>query len=216
MISLLKSDFGFSRRKLDDGKLDDGKLVRGMLEPWVVRTAKKFTVAFYPGNDATSVKKTGVDTLYIPQSSQFPVVDAVIVSAKGDATLIQVTVSAEHKPKAEAVQALLDKLEENELKVKSFVWVVDMSSGLKKKQGTSGLGVADTYNALPQYLCRIGAQMCWVKSVNSTAVCFPISSSERTADDILKHIKEEVDAKATKVTNVASINGTQGDPYIFE
>ena len=87
VISLLKSDFGFSRRKLDDGKLDEGKLVRGMLEPWVVRTAKKFTVAFYPGNDATSVKKTGVDTLYIPQSSQFPVVDAVIVSAKGDATL---------------------------------------------------------------------------------------------------------------------------------
>ena len=37
VISLLKSDFGFSRRKLDDGKLDDGMLVRGMLEPWVVK-----------------------------------------------------------------------------------------------------------------------------------------------------------------------------------
>ena len=61
-----------------------------------------------------------------------------------------------NKPTAHAVQSLLKMLKKNELKGESFVWVVDMSSGLEKKQGTSGVAVA-AYDRLPQYLCRIGA-----------------------------------------------------------
>ena len=91
-----------------------------------------------------------------------------------------------------------------------------MSSGLKKKQGKSDSTVA-AYDALPQYLCRIGARMCWVKKKKSPkAVCFPISSSERTADGILKHVKKEVDDTAPKVTNVDSVDGTEKRPYFFE
>ena len=59
--------------------------------------------------------------------------------------------------------------------------------------------------------------MCWVKKKESLkAVCFPISISEQTADGILEHVKKEVDDRATKVTNVASVAGTQEHPYIFE
>lgn len=207
VISLLKSDFRFSRRKLDGG----------MLEPWEIRTAQKFTVARYPGDDATSVVPTGVDTLYLPQSSQFPVVDAIIVSATGVATLIQVTVGNDHKPKASSVKDLFGKLAKNKLKIESFVWVVDTSSELNTKQATID-GTVAKYNKLDQYLCRIGARMCWVmkkKSDKSTAVCFPISSSE-TADDILEHVKKEVDPKATKMSTFKSVDGTQNKPYIFE
>eukprot|EP00760_Papus_ankaliazontas_P021022 PhM_4_TR18626/c3_g2_i3/m.27288 len=118
----------------------DSMFSTGKLEPWKIRTACNTwnTVSHYPGNDATNVKPTGEDTLYIPQSSTFPVVDAIIVSASGAATLVQVTIANDHKPKSDNVDDLFKKLANNGLNIESIVWIVDTGSGLKTTQGTVG------------------------------------------------------------------------------
>ena len=160
----------------------------GPLEKWKYPTTLP-TVVNFSGEkfeDMDIVVSLTQPALQLPRSPQFPIVDAVLVSGTA-ATLIQVTVAKEHHPTYEQMKNVFGKLKIAGVTAATLVWVVDSASTLSwqtLQQVPAGLAandsVAEAYNALPQYLCRMGQRMCWVKEQGHSkadAACFPIEAT---------------------------------------
>jgi hypothetical protein len=147
-----------SRRLVHTAK--EGVKTPTALEPWDI---PEVSVVTFPGDDPSKVHKpeSGV-ILFIPSSCKFPVVDAIIVTDKGAATLIQVTVGHAHKPPRDATKTLFDELKKKGLSVESFVWVVDATSRLATKQDVDGAPTVSAYDNADHYICRVDPVMCWV------------------------------------------------------
>jgi hypothetical protein len=180
-------------------------------------------VVSFPGDDPARIQPTKNATLYWPLSDNFPVVDAVLTAAQSNsrakvaATLIQVTVAKEHKPKKGATQRLYETLQRAKCKVTAFVWVVDGASALQHRQSLES-GNYQPYDDTPQYVCRVGHPMCWVrknKAGDNTAVAFPVPAAANK-DDIMEMVKAWVDPAATKIINYKNAIGTSKHPVIFE
>ena len=158
-ISLVRSGSCLSRHSLRPGEPP------GMLEPWAL--PRSLAISYFPGSDAKKIVGTAQDTLWVPESAQFPVVDCVIVRAlasptsRTSATLIQVTVASSHHPKLANAVELFDALATNGIDVVDFVWVVDASSKLNQWQSLEGGKKLPAYDNTPQYLCRVDEFMCW-------------------------------------------------------
>ena len=99
VISLVRSGSCLSRHPLRPGEPP------GVLVPWAL--PRSLATSYFPGNDPKKIVGTTQDTLWVPESAQFPVVNCVIVRAlasptsRTSATLIQVTVASSHHPKKE-------------------------------------------------------------------------------------------------------------------
>ena len=196
-----------------------------VLERWDLPSS--LTVARFPGDEPKKIESTAQDMLWVPYSSKFPVVDCVITRAKPaptgtaavEATLIQVTVASEHRPKQAPTEQLFKALEANNIKRVEFVWVVDSQSTLNKKQALASGGSCAAYDSTPQYLCRVDDHMCWVQlkgTAKGTAVCFPCDPMA-TELTILDQVKKLVDPKAKKLTNFnQGTIGSEAAPLIYE
>jgi hypothetical protein len=162
----------------------------------------------FAGNDASSIGPNATPTLWIPQSTNFPVVDAILVD-NNEVTLIQVTVSPAHKPGVRAIDSLMSSVK-LPLVIKRIVWVVDAESKLAATQPldntkpgtlstTDVAAVTKKYDAIPQYLVRVDEWMCWVQegSKGSTKFCFPVLTPAPLQDSIEAMIKKQLDASKT-------------------
>ena len=197
----------------------------GMLEPWAL--PRSLAISYFPGSDAKKIVGTTQDTLWVPESAQFPVVNCVVVrvpassTSRASATLIQVTVASSHHPKLANAEELFKALAANGIDVVDFFWVVDASSKLNQWQSLEGrdkLPADDeppAYDNTPQYLCRVDEFMCWVRKSGSEsqAVCFPSFAINLTnTKEVLDEITKRVDPQAKTVTGGT---GTQKDPIMF-
>ena len=119
VISLLRSGSCLSRHPLRPGEPP------GMLEPWAL--PRSLATSTFPGNDPKKIVGTTQDTLCVPDSAQFPVVNCVIVRAlafptsRTSATLIQVTAASSHHPNLASAATLFDALAANGIDVLDFV-----------------------------------------------------------------------------------------------
>ena len=147
VISLVRSGSCLSRHPLRPGEPPR------VLEPWAL--PQGLTTSSYPGNDPKKIVGTTQDTLWVPESAQFPVVDCVIVRARASptsrasATLIQVTVASSHHPKLAEAAELFDALTANGIDVLDFVWVVDATSTLNRWQSLEGGAELPAYDNTP-------------------------------------------------------------------
>lgn len=162
----------------------------------------------FQGNDVSSVHPTHpIPCLFIPENTNFPVVDAILTYPNGGATeciLFQVTVKANDSPEKHAVQALLDGLGKNSIKATKLVWVVDRGSSLRTWQPLKDGASWDTYNNLEQYICVWDVDMLWFqdrKTRKKVAISCP---PEWLNADVLKAIQDQIDKKATTVDEVES------------
>ena len=210
VISVVQSGSCLSRHPLRPGEPP------GVLERWAL--PQGLATSHYPGDDPKMIVGTTQDTLWVPESAQFPVVDCVIVRARASptcrarATLIQVTVASSHHPKLAKAAELFDALTANGIDVLDFVWVVDATSALNCWQSLQGGEELPAYDNTPQFLCRVGA-MCWVRRRGSTSqtVCLPADDVTETKQ-ILDEIVKRVDPQAKEIIEG---QGTQEHPIIF-
>eukprot|EP00971_Amphidinium_carterae_P327466 6458848-Amphidinium_carterae.1 len=204
VILQLKATPVFSRRTL--GK--DGPL--GVLEPWAL-PQKPNTTEFY-GNDCQNLEKQFRPTLYIPKSSNYPVVDALLVHGT-TVDLVQVTVNETHKPKFATAKKLIDDLEGRDLKVRCITWITDVDCKLRKKQSLDEVPAgADEkfWTKLPQYVCRVGSAVYFVKRKGSgKGTAIPLNKQGPSDADVLKLIKEQIDSTAN---GIVSGEGTEKAP----
>ena len=118
--------------------------------------SSKMTVSTFFGTSASVISRPNMDTLYLPQTCNFPVVDALHVTPCGNVTLFQVTVADTHRPSGASVAKLFRELKDNGLKVQSFIWVVDGGSKLKTKQQQEKGNppcICEEYNTIEHYRC---------------------------------------------------------------
>ena len=211
VISLVRSGSCLSRHPLRPGEPP------GVLVPWAL--PRSLATSYFPGNDPKKIVGTTQDTLWVPESAQFPVVNCVIVRAlasptsRTSATLIQVTVASSHHPKKENAAKLFKALA-NGIDVLDFVWIVDASSKLNRWQSLEG-GALPAYDNTPQYLCRVDDSMCWVRKSGSgsQAVCFPDFAIDLTnTKEVLDEITKRVGPQAKRVSGGT---GAQEDPIKF-
>ena len=163
------------------------------LVEWV--KPKPTTVSYFTGDDASAICQVTSPTLYVPRSSTFPVVDALLVDGV-NVTLIQITVGASHKPKQAPTRNLFADLAKKKLKVTAFVWLVDASSGWSGKQDIED-GKVKAYDDVAHFLCRLDEHMCWVrkKGNNSASCCFPVTSPDLTGAAVLKEVRRLVEKR---------------------
>ena len=210
VISLVRSGSCLSRHPLRPGEPP------GVLEPWAL--PRGLATSSYPGNDPKKIVGTTQDTLWVPESAQFPVVDCVIVRARASptcracATLIQVTVASSRHPKLAEAAELFDALTANGIDVLDFVWVVDATSTLNRWQSLEGGEELPAYDNTPHFLCRVGDPMCWVRrrESGSQAVCLPADVTD--TKQILDEITKRVDPQAKEIIEG---QGTEKHPIIF-
>ena len=116
----------------------------------------KLMVSAFFGTSASAIMKPDVDTLYLPQTCNFPVVDALHVTPCGKVTLFKVAVADTQRPSGASVAKLFRELKSNGLKVQSFIWIVDGGSKLKTQQEQEKSDpqcICEEYDTIEHYRC---------------------------------------------------------------
>ena len=109
---------------------------------------------FNDGMSASAlVLPTTTPTLYVPLARNFPIGEALLVTPSGDVTVFQITVADEHQPSGKALRDLVAELKSKNLKLSSFVWIVDHTSELNKWQSIQNdTGACSEYTDAKHYL----------------------------------------------------------------
>jgi hypothetical protein len=124
----------------------------------------------------------GKDKLCVPISCNFPLTDFMYLEEANGlcfATLIQVTVAESHNPTANQFKDLSTILESKNITIKQIVWVVRIHNATNFKRqklvkvNADNRSVEVEYDNVPQYMCTIDCNRCWVQQTTTARTKTP-------------------------------------------